>query len=136
MKFDLIEMPAHISDSSGKLGVLDSNFLPFNPKRIYWIFSVKPGESRGNHAHKQLAQFFWLVQGCVTIELSDVNSKKILNLRANKDLLVVYPGLWRKLYDFSLDAILLVGANSAYDQEDYIRDWKEYVKWKSVNFEN
>jgi dTDP-4-dehydrorhamnose 3,5-epimerase-like enzyme len=136
MKFDLIEMPPHISDNSGKLGVLDSDFLPFHPKRIYWIFSVKPGESRGNHAHKQLTQFFWLVQGCVTIELSDISSKKILNLRANKDLLVVYPGLWRKLYDFSLDAILLVGADSSYDQEDYIRDWNKYVKWKGVNFEN
>jgi dTDP-4-dehydrorhamnose 3,5-epimerase-like enzyme len=115
--------------------VLDTVDLPFYPKRIYWIYSVTTGQFRGNHAHKKLKQFFWLVQGSVRIDLSNRSEVKSIFMRANSELLVVNPGLWRKLYDFSSDAIVMVGADSKYDPDDYIRDWDEYLDWSSNSFE-
>lgn len=133
MELDLRKLKHPIIADSGTLGVLDSPELPFQPKRLYWIHSVPAGHTRGNHAHKKLSQFFWLIKGNVSIELSDGLETKILLMRENLDLLVVSPGHWRKLSNFSPDAIVLVGADSIYDPKDYIHDWKEFLAWKKVS---
>lgn len=133
MELDLRELKEPIVADSGTLGILDSPELPFQPKRLYWIHSVPAGFTRGNHAHKKLQQFFLLIKGSVSIELSDGHETKSLLMHENREVLVVSPGLWRKLSNFSPDAIVIVGADSIYDPEDYIHDWKEFLAWKKVS---
>ena len=136
MELDLRKLKEPIIANSGTLGILDSPELPFQPKRLYWIHSVPAGFTRGNHAHKKLQQFFWLIKGSVDIELSDGYETKNLSMHENKEILVVSPGYWRKLFNFSPDAIVVVGADAVYDPHDYIHDWEEFLNWKKASHEN
>jgi hypothetical protein len=136
MELDLRKLKEPIIAESGTLGILDSPELPFEPKRLYWIHSVPAGLTRGNHAHKKLQQFFWLIKGSVNIELSDGYETKNLSMHENKEILVVSPGYWRKLFNFSPDAIVVVGADAVYDPHDYIHDWEEFLNWKKISHEN
>jgi hypothetical protein len=136
MELDLRKLKEPIIAESGTLGILDSPELPFEPKRLYWIHSVPAGLTRGNHAHKKLQQFFWLIKGSVHIELSDGYETKNLSMHENKEILVVSPGYWRKLFNFSPDAIVVVGADAVYDPHDYIHDWEEFLNWKKTSREN
>jgi hypothetical protein len=120
---------------SGTLGVLDAPDLPFFPRRLYWIHSVPSDESRGNHAHKELNQFFLALKGEVSIEISSNKQKEVVTLDSGNKLLVLESGYWRKLFDFSLDAVILVGADSEYNPDDYIYDWDEYLIWREGNFD-
>ena len=103
---------------------------------MYWIHSVPAGLTRGNHAHKKLQQFFWLIKGSVNIELSDGYETKNLSMHENEEILVLSPGYWRKLFNFSPDAIVVVGADAVYDPHDYIHDWEEFLNWKKTSREN
>jgi dTDP-4-dehydrorhamnose 3,5-epimerase-like enzyme len=136
MELDIRYLKEPVIEKSGTLGILDSPELPFQPQRLYWIHSVPPGSTRGNHAHKKLHQFFWVIRGTVEIELSNGLVRKSLLMHENKELLVVSPGYWRKLFNFSEDAILMVGANATYNPHDYIHDWEEFLNWKKTNHEN
>lgn len=136
MELDVRFLKKPITEESGTLGILDSPELPFQPRRLYWIHSVPYGSCRGNHAHKRLRQFFWLVKGTVQIELSDGTQTRSLLMHENRELLVVTPGHWRKLFNFSDDAVVMVGADATYDPDDYIHDWQEFVTWKSAIHEN
>lgn len=136
MELDLRKLKEPIIAESGTLGILDSPELPFEPKRLYWIHSVPAGLTRGNHAHKKLQQFFWLIKGSVNIELSDGYETKNLSMHENKEILVLPPGFWRKLFNFSPDAIVVVGADAVYDPHDYIHDWEEFLNWKKTSREN
>jgi dTDP-4-dehydrorhamnose 3,5-epimerase-like enzyme len=136
MELDLRKLKEPIIAESGTLGILDSPELPFEPKRLYWIHSVPTGLTRGNHAHKKLQQFFWLIKGSVNIELSDGYETKNLSMHENEEILVLSPGYWRKLFNFSPDAIVVVGADAVYDPHDYIHDWEEFLNWKKTSREN
>ena len=136
MELDLRYLKEPLIEKSGTLGILDSPELPFQPQRLYWLHSVPPGSTRGNHAHKKLQQFFWLIKGTVNIELSDGLDTQSLLMHENKELLVVSPGHWRKLFNFSNDAIVVVGADAIYDPQDYIHDWNEFLNWKKTTREN
>jgi dTDP-4-dehydrorhamnose 3,5-epimerase-like enzyme len=136
MEFDLRLLKEPYIEETGILGVLDSPEMPFLPKRLYWIHSVPPGSTRGNHAHKKLRQFFWLVKGTVDIELSDGTDTKSLSMNENKELLVISPGLWRKLHNFSDDAVVMVGADASYNPQDYIYSWQEFLIWRNTPHED
>jgi dTDP-4-dehydrorhamnose 3,5-epimerase-like enzyme len=136
MELDLRKLKDPIIADSGTLGILDSPELPFLPKRLYWIHSVPAGCARGNHAHKKLQQFFWLIKGTVDLELSDGYETKNLSMHENKEILVLSPGYWRKLFNFSPDAIVIVGADAVYDPHDYIHDWEEFLNWKKASRAN
>jgi dTDP-4-dehydrorhamnose 3,5-epimerase-like enzyme len=72
----------------------------------------------------------------VDIELSDGKDTKSLSMTANKELLVISPGLWRKLHNFSDDAVVVVGADASYNPQDYIYSWQEYLIWKNTPYDN
>lgn len=116
------------------LGVLDFEDIPFTPKRIYWLYGLSPNSIRGSHAHKTLRQFFWAASGTVSIQLQDGRESETVHLNSNEYGLFIEPGIWRNLYHFSKDAVILVAANQKYDEHDYIRDWDEYCEW-SKRFE-
>jgi hypothetical protein len=127
-----------IHNNAGNITVIESNVnVPFPIKRAYYLYDVPGGESRGGHAHKLLYQLIVAASGSFDVLLDDGINKKIVKLnRPNYGLLVV-PGLWRELFEFSSGAICLVLTSHVYDANDYIRDYDEFKEWKiSAKLEN
>jgi dTDP-4-dehydrorhamnose 3,5-epimerase-like enzyme len=118
---------------NGHLGILEFADLPFVPKRIYWLTGVELGKTRGLHAHKELRQFFIALQGSVDIRLNDGTSDSFYTLRADGNGLLLAPGIWRELTNFSHNAALLVVCDRPYSEEDYIRDYDQYLLWKIIH---
>lgn len=118
------------TDSRGYLSVIEGGEdIPFDIKRIYYLYMV-PEAARGAHAHKELQQLLVATSGSVDITLDDGQEKKNFHLdRPWKGLLVV-PGLWRDLDNFSGGTVLMCLASEKYDVEDYIRDYNEFLKYK------
>ena len=116
-------------DEFGSLGVLEFSSLEFIVKRLYWLSSVPAGQSRGNHAHKALTQLFFLVSGSVTIELHLGREIQKYSLVQSGQGLLIPPGMWRTLFDFSHDAVLMVLCDQTYDESDYIRNHDDYLEW-------
>lgn len=125
----VIEIPV-IRDATGALGVVeDAGVLPFTPHRIYFLFDLHSGERRGQHAHKELEQFIFAINGACTIELNDGTSEFTFVLdRPNKGLYVP-PGFWRSLGEFSGGTAVVVIASKNYEESDYIRSWEDFTEW-------
>jgi hypothetical protein len=121
-----------IHNTAGNITVVQSELnIPFPIRRVYYLYDVPGGESRGGHAHKQLYQLIVAASGSFDVLLDDGINKKIVKLnRPNYGLLVV-PGLWRELFEFSSGAICMVLTSNKYDEADYLRDYKEFTAWKS-----
>lgn len=119
---------------NGDLGVIEFTDLPFEPKRIYWLNGVQSGQSRGHHAHKELRQYFVVIEGSVDIILSDGNIESFYTLRADGNGILLAPGLWREIKNFSENAVLLVICDQPYTEGDYIREFDEYLYW-TKNYE-
>lgn len=128
---NIIELDKHHSDRKGNLSVVENaRTVPFNVKRVYYLYDVPGGESRGGHAHKNLYQLIVAVSGSFTVTLDDGRIKRTFMLnRPNFGLLVV-PGIWRTLDDFSSGAVCLVLASEKYDESDYIRDYNKFINYK------
>ena len=122
-----------ISDPRGNLTPIEGGLdLPFDIKRIYYLYDVPSGESRGAHAHKELQQLIIAANGSFTITLDDGHNKKVFTLNRPYQGLYVVPGIWRDLDDFSSGAVLLCLASEHYSASDYIRDYDEFLKYKGV----
>lgn len=129
----MIEMDRHHSDRKGNLTVVENNkTIPFDVKRAYYLYDVPAGESRGGHAHKKLYQLIIAASGSFTVTLDDGNLKRTFILNRPYQGLMVVPGIWRTLDDFSSGAVCMVLASEGYSEEDYIRDYGEFIKLKSV----
>ena len=115
---------------NGDLGVVEFADLPFEPKRIYWLTSVDDYKSRGHHAHKILKQYFVAVKGSVDIFLTDGSEEISTTLHADGNALLLAPGLWREIKNFSVNAVLLVICDQPYSEDDYIRDYNQFIDWK------
>jgi hypothetical protein len=103
---------------------------PFDIKRVYYLYDVPGGSERGGHAHKALHQLIVAASGSFDVILDDGRNKKIIQLnRPNFGLLVV-PGIWREIVNFSSGAICLVLASEKYREEDYVRDYNDFIKMK------
>lgn len=127
----IIELDKHHSDRKGNLTVVENGVtLPFGVKRVYYLYDVPGGESRGSHAHKELEQFIVAASGSFTVTLDDGKSKRSFFLNRPYQGLYVKPGLWRDLYDFSSGAVCMVLASEVYDTADYIRDYQEFLKFR------
>lgn len=122
-----------ISDPRGNLTPIEGNGdVPFNIKRVYYLYDVPGGESRGAHAHRALQQLIIAANGSFTITLDDGKNKKSFNLNRSYYGLYVVPGIWRDLDDFSSGAVLLCLASEHYDAADYIRDYNEFLNYKGL----
>ncbi|MCF0179502.1 MAG: WxcM-like domain-containing protein [Bacteroidales bacterium] len=103
--------------------------FPFDIKRAYWTYDVPAGEWRGGHAHKKLKQLILAVAGCFTLTLDDGKEKKEYLLKHPYKAVLVEEGIWRELHDFSAGAICLVLASEEFDEDDYIRDYNEFLQY-------
>lgn len=120
-----------ISDPRGNLTPIEGGAdIPFEIKRIYYLYDVPSGASRGAHAHKELQQLIIASNGSFTITLDDGYNKKAFTLNRPYQGLYVVPGIWRDLDDFSSGAVLLCLASEHYIAEDYIREYDEFLKYK------
>lgn len=116
-----------IHNPAGNITIVEGDVnIPFNIKRIYYLYDIPGGESRGGHAHKELHQLIVAASGSFEVMLDDGKNKKIVRLnRPNYGLLVV-PGIWRELFEFSSGAICLVLASHKYEESDYIREYEAF----------
>lgn len=127
----IIELDKHHSDRKGNLSVVENGKdVPFEVRRVYYLYDVPGGESRGGHAHKALRQLIVAVSGSFSVTLDDGKDKKTFVLNHPYQGLLVAPGIWRTLDDFSSGSVCLVLASEKYDEGDYIREYEEFLKNK------
>jgi len=125
----IVDIPRR-GDARGGLSVVElGGALPFSVRRIYWIHSTAPGVSRGFHAHKKLRQLCACVAGSVRLSLFDGRREESVVLDSPAKGLLIAPGLWREMHDFSPDCVLMVFADSEYDEADYIRDREQFIRY-------
>ncbi|MCD8202961.1 MAG: FdtA/QdtA family cupin domain-containing protein [Prevotella sp.] len=125
----IIDLPK-IVDYRGNLTVAESiTHVPFNIKRVYWVYDVPGGESRGGHAHKNCVTLIIAVSGSFTVTLDDGTNKHTYLLNHPYQGLIVETGIWRTLDDFSSGAVCLVLASENYDENDYIREYDEFLEY-------
>ncbi len=130
MDYKIIELPRHL-DRRGNLSVVENGInIPFDMKRVFFIYDVPGGESRAGHAHHTLYQFIIAVGGSFTVHLDDGYTRESIMLNKPYEGLLVAPGTWSHLVDFSSGAVALVLASDFYDEEDYIRDYYEFLRLK------
>lgn len=125
----IIDLPK-IIDRRGNLTVAESmKNVPFSIKRTYWVYDVPGGECRGGHAHKECIEFIIAVSGSFTVTLDNGKERKDYLLNHPYQGLLVDTGIWRTLEDFSSGAVCLVLASELYEEEDYIRDYNDFLKY-------
>ena len=125
----IIDIPK-IVDIRGILSVVEElKDIPFEIARVYWVYDVPSGESRGGHAHKRLKQFLIALSGSFTVTLDDGTERRKFLLNHPYQGLEIETGIWRTLDDFSSGAVCLVLASEFYDEEDYIREYDEFLEY-------
>lgn len=127
----IIELDRHHSVRKGDISVVENSVtVPFDTKRVYYLYDVPGGVRRGGHAHKELKQLIVAVSGSFTVVLDDGKVKRSFVLNRPYVGLYVVPGIWRELEDFSSGSVCLVLASEKYDAEDYLRDYDEFLRFK------
>lgn len=121
--------PCHPLKSGDLIEIDPSNVVaPFNVRRVYWIFNTIADAVRGRHAHKELWQLLIVPTGRCQVTLEDRHGRLNYVLDSRNKGLLVGPGVWREMYDFSRDCVLTVLASQPYEQADYIRDYDEFKR--------
>ncbi|MDR2094941.1 MAG: FdtA/QdtA family cupin domain-containing protein [Treponema sp.] len=126
-----IELDKH-PDEKGNLTVVENNkHILFSPKRVFYLYDIPGGESRGAHAHKSCHQFLVAAGGAFEVVLDDGKNKRTVLLNRPYYGLHIPPGIWAAEQGFSSGSICLVLASREYDAEDYIREYEEFLEWKT-----
>lgn len=126
----IVELPK-ILDERGNLSVIEEEKdVPFKIQRSYWIYDVPGGEHRGGHAYKQNCEFIVALSGSFDVILDDGKERKTFSLNRSYYGLYVPKGLWRELENFSTNSLALILSSTKYDENDYIRDYEEFLKYK------
>ncbi|QIZ52426.1 WxcM-like domain-containing protein [Dickeya zeae] len=124
----LIELPK-IHDNRGNLTFIEgSRHIPFDIKRVYYLYDVPGGASRAAHGHKALHQLMIAMSGSFDVIIDDGSNKKIFNLNRSYYGLYIPPMMWRDLMNFSSGAVCMVLASDYYDESDYYRDYSDFLK--------
>ena len=130
MNYKLIQL-SKIKDERGTLSVIEKDILPFQMKRVYYLYDVPSDAYRGGHAHIEQSEFLVALSGSFEVILDDGKTKKSITLNKPNKGLLIPTGIWRELENFSSGSVCLVIASGEFDENDYIRDYKQFKLSKS-----
>lgn len=125
----IIKIP-EIEDTRGNLAVVEKDLLHYQFKRVYYLFDVPSTSIRGGHSHKELHQTLVALSGSFEVVLKDGQSEETVFLNKPNRGLYIVPGIWRELKNFSSGAVCLVFASDVFSEDDYIRDFHEFMESK------
>ena len=127
----IVELPI-VHNESGNISVLENQKnVPFDIKRVYYLYDVPMGSERGGHAHFKLQQYVVAASGSFTFVLDDGTEKKEIFLNHPNKALHIKPGIWREMKDFSSGSVCLVLASMEYTEQDYIRNYEDFLKFRN-----
>ncbi|TRX32430.1 WxcM-like domain-containing protein [Flavobacterium sp. ZT3R18] len=126
MNIEIISIPK-IEDYRGNIAVVEGNCIPFDVKRVYYLFDIPSNSKRGGHAHKEQLELLIPLSGSFDVILKDGRSTKAITLNKPDKGLLINENIWRELENFSSGAVCLVLASDVYDEEDYIRDYDQFI---------
>ncbi|CAM3950383.1 MULTISPECIES: sugar 3,4-ketoisomerase [Flavobacterium] len=126
MNIEKIQIPK-IEDRRGNLSVIEKNIIPFEIKRVYYLYDVPCGAERGGHAHKEHQEFLVALSGSFEVVLNDGINSRVIVLSRPYEGLLIGNGIWRELKNFSSGSVCLVIASEVFDEEDYIRDFNDFL---------
>lgn len=122
-----------INNRAGNITVIENNVhIPFEVKRVYYLYDIPGGAERGGHAHRELQQLIVAASGCFDVSLDDGRNKKTIQLNRPYFGLLITPGIWRELTNFSSGVICLVLASDFYNENDYIRNYDDFLNYKGI----
>lgn len=125
----IINLPK-IEDPRGNLTFIEGqNHIPFDIKRVYWIYDVPGGQKRGGHAFKEQSEFIVALSGSFDVVVDNGSSKQTYSLNRSYYGLLIPKGLWREMNNFSTNSLALVLSSTDFDEDDYIRDYSEYLNY-------
>ncbi|MCU0359116.1 MAG: FdtA/QdtA family cupin domain-containing protein [Bacteroidia bacterium] len=123
-----------IGDRNGHITVVTNHSeIPFPVKRVFYLYDIPGGESRGAHAHKECHQFLVAVSGAFEVVLDDGKNKRSVHLNNPKTGLHIVPGIWASEVNFSSGSVCLVLASQEYTESDYIRSYNDFLNFKTAN---
>lgn len=126
----LLYLP-QLGDRDGHITSINNlEYFPFEIKRVFYLYDIPGGESRGAHAHKECYQFLVAASGAFEVLVEDENTKRMFLLNKPDMGLLIPPGIWASEINFSSGSICLVLASHEYDEKDYIREHTEYINYK------
>lgn len=120
-----------IEDPRGNLSVIENDVIPFDIKRVYYLYDVPSGAERGGHSHKEQQEFLVALSGSFDVILNDGKVEKTVTLNKPFEGLLITSGIWRELKNFSSGAVCLVVASDVFDEDDYIREFDEFLSVSS-----
>lgn len=128
---EIISIPKIIDEEGrGKLSVIEKSIIPFEIKRVYYLYDVPSDAFRGGHAHKNLIQFMIALSGSFEVKIDDgSNNKRVMLNKPNQGLLIP-SGIWREMDNFSAGSVCLVLASEFFDESDYFRDYNTFLNYK------
>ncbi len=126
---NILKLQVEDSDHHKSINIICDRNLPFNVKRVYYLYNV-PGGARGSHAHKELKQLIVSACGSFDVILNDGENQKTVHLNHPDRGLLIEPGIWREIVNFSYGAVCLVLASLEYDENDYIRDYNDFLNYR------
>lgn len=129
-KTRLIDLPK-IEDYRGNIAVVEGDTIPFEIKRVYYLYDVPSSSHRGGHAHKKLHQVLIALSGSFDVALHDGTRKSTVTLNKPDKGLLITQGIWRELENFSSGAVCLVLASEVFEEEDYIREFDDFLAFAS-----
>lgn len=127
----MLEIDKHHNEKGNISVVENARTIPFGVKRVYYLYDVPGGEARGGHAHKELQQFIVAASGSFDVTIDDGELKRTFTINRPYRGLLVVPGIWRELDNFSSGSVCLVLASTEFSEEDYIRDYNEFKAYKN-----
>lgn len=130
--YDCVILPlSKVHNRAGNLTVVEGrkNF-PFDIRRVYYLYDIPGGETRGGHAHKELFQLIVAASGSFNVLLDDGQNKKVVTLNRPDYGLLIVPGIWRELLEFSSGAVCLSLASNKYSENDYLRDYVQFTEFR------
>jgi hypothetical protein len=129
MEIEIIEIPK-IENSLGNIAVVENDVIPFDIKRVYYLYDIPSSSTRGGHSHKKLEQVLIAISGSFDVILKDGNSVRTVTLNKPDRGLLIKKNTWREIENFSSGAVCLVLASTVYNEDDYIRDFDQFLDSK------